>query len=1189
MAVDERTFVSKVESWVDAILARRQDLPYSKVLVEDHLVGSRKRLDFELLRRGSERIALTGEVKMPDQPYGKSPWTGEVLEDAFEKASRLGAPFYFTWNVNHFVLFRTHEDNVPFTERNIDEFEVVKIDNSDQVWREDVQAKIKEFWERLLDRLAGIERGESFRNLPLDQRFIKRLEGALVEPIATVSDFLRQTYVKDGQFREAINRWMRDDQGWEISRTTNEENLERAARLSCYVLANRLVFYEVLRRRFPALRPVAKLAELGAQELAGGVKTFLQEAIHLSRDYETIFRADDFGATLPLLSEEAAQMWRYLIKGIADFDFTKLDYDVIGRMYENLIGPPERKKYGQFFTAPQVVDLINAFCIREHEARVMDPACGGGTFLVRAYARKKALAARKGKTVSHQTLLGEIFGIDIAGFPAQLATINLAVRQLAAEANYPQVVQRDFFSVFPGMPVDTLPVGSNGAEVDVVVQGLDAVVGNPPYIRQEDLSRQEKGRLTALLNQQYRGPGKPKLSGRSDLYAYFFPHGAAFLKEGGYLGLITSVGWLDTEYGFRLQEFLLSNFRIIAVIESQVEKWFEDARVTTAVTILQKESRELRRRNNLVRFIQLRRPLREIYTSALKGPVNEADEAARQADMDAFRDLIEEITENQSTDYWRVRVVGQGVLWDRGVNARVGPEDLEAGAEANSPRYRAGKWGQYLRAPDIYFELLDRCQARFVPMYEIAEVRFGFKSGADKFFCVRDTTEEELKRTPSEAEFRQRWGIGRSDTGAVRIVRDGDRAPYLVEKRFLEPEFHRLTDATRIVVTTKDVKKLVINASVPPATLRRTHLGKFVTHAERQGWNTGSTVASRAKARPWYDLGLAPKNERAQMFWSKSHQYRHLVVWNEDQLPGNCNLYDTWALQGVDSRLLWALLNSTVVALTKHQFGRAAGIEGNLKTEVVDVKMTLVPDPRGLPEVLAKRAVAAAETLAKRPLARMLPEEFELADRIELDDSVLEILGIGDPYERKALLKKLYSALDEMYHATRAREVVAQKDRLRSKRKGVVTALDLAQDIWDGESPNLALQEFPADFVRTRRGRPVGLPSGKVEVGRALMEAGGHLRAGTIRVDGSVINVGTMAHAEFLAAAASCGAYGPIMVPDQEADCQAAVDEFQKYCTELEAQFKALAAQRTRDTKKQKAIVEALMRMARSWRRGQTE
>src|SRR5205823_928377 len=52
--------------------------------------------------------------------------------------------------------------------------------------------------------------------------------------------------------------------------------------------------------------------------------------------------------------------------------------------------------------------------------------------------------------------------------------------------------------------------------------------------------------------------------------------------------------------------------------------------------------------------------------------------------------------------------------------------------------YRAGKWGRYVRAPDVYFEIMRRFGKRFVALGEIAAVRFGVKTGCDAFFMPRD-------------------------------------------------------------------------------------------------------------------------------------------------------------------------------------------------------------------------------------------------------------------------------------------------------------------------------------------------------------------------------------------------------------------------------------------------------------------
>ena len=108
---------------------------------------------------------------------------------------------------------------------------------------------------------------------------------------------------------------------------------------------------------------------------------------------------------------------------------------------------------------------------------------------------------------------------------------------------------------------------------------------------------------------------------------------------------------------------------------------------------------------------------------------------------------------------------------------------------------------------------------------------------------------------------------------------------------------------------------------------------------------------------PWYDLALMPISERAPVIYGPNHNSIGILCPKiESRLAVNCNLYDIWALRQVHlSDLLWAVLNSTVTVLSKHQFGRAAGIEGNLKTEVVDVNMMLVPDiRRASPEAAAQ-------------------------------------------------------------------------------------------------------------------------------------------------------------------------------------------------------------------------------------------
>ena len=1242
MPVDERTFTAEVAGWVSELLTRRPDLPFSRASVEEHVAGTAQRHDFRLYRRHSDLPVLTGEIKMPDSAQGNHPLNADLVDDALGKASRAGIRYCFTWNVRQFVLFDSHIQGVPYAERHIEgPTDVIDATVSDDVERDWARAGIRSFWQGFLERFADLLAGRrAFEPSPIDQRFIGWLEGALEDPVSHTEDALAALSRTDSELDNRLASWMLS-QGWEPSsqEERRRQNMGRASRLSCYILVTRLVFYQALRRRFRQMSALSIEGIDTSEQLRETLDARFEEAVRYSRDYETVFVPDetDLGYTIPFLSPTAPRDWARLVQRIEEFDFSSLDFDVIGQMYERLISPAERRRFGQFYTSPDVVDLINAFCIRNPGDRVLDPACGGGTFLVRAYSRKRALAQSPDDSpVSHESLLSEIFGIDIGAFPAQLSTINLAVRHLSDEANYPRVARASFFDAQAGIPLYDIPLTGDSVR-SIALDQVNAVVGNPPYIRQEAINRVDKSNYRNLHEAEW--PGQTALSGRSDIYAYFFSHAAHLLKPGGYLGFVTSIGWLDTEYGFRLQEFFLRNFRIVAVIESQVEKWFEDARVTTAVTILRREPDPAKRDANPVRFIQLRRPLAEIYSEALyhegrstgslslegegwgEGeylpPSGDRGEATRQADMDAIRDLIEEIDTDLTTDYWRVQVRTQRELWEDGTSpstlrdlqGRVGAglapaeggwrskpaptKNHTSSPPTDPPPYTGGKWGQYVRGPDSWFELMDRARSHMTPLRELAEISRGFTSGADRFYCVRDVTQQRLDAIPDPQEFQDRWGISRKDTRRIRIVRDGANVEHLVEKRFLEPELHSLMEVKRAVVRKRDVARMVVNASVPRAKIRRTRFADYVAYAERQGWHTGSTVASRARTRPWYDLGLRPKSERSDLIWPKSQQYRHVVALNKDQLPVNSNLYDVWVNDHVQPDLLWAALNSTVAVLAKHQFGRAAGVEGNLKTEVVDVNMMLVPDIRKAPPDAAQRAVAACERMSRRNARRYLYEEFTLDDRHELDDATLEILGIEDPDERDALRDRLYRDVTEMQQSIRDREIIAQRDRRRSARRGASTPQDVADELWTEHQSSLDLLQFPEDFItrppNSRNwGDPFDLPSGEVEVGLAMIDADGMLMAGTIRVggrDGEIIDIGSVPQARFLEALSMCHREGQVRLPPDQV-CDDAVNSFHQYRTELRDRITQLTHRRTTNRQRRTAITNALLRKALQWRRG---
>lgn len=1198
--INEWTFTADVCKTIQGILTSNPALPFSGAKVEERAGAGRKRRDLTLYDRDG-RPVLTGEIKLPDRPDGQSPYATPLLEDAHDKANARGVEYFFTWNVNRFVLWKTFEARKSIAERDLEHFNVTSITHSGELLTPQVQTEIYGFLTQFLARYARILEGtEPIRSKPLDEKFIRVLESALELPALQTRAAIAARYSKDRKFARDLDAWMRDSQGWTLSTEpkTLRDNQDRAAKFSCYVLVNKIVFQQALRRRFPSLR---KIRVPETVKTADKLRQFFQfvfdDAKRVSRDYETVFDGD-FGDSLPFLEDRVVPSWREFLREIEGFDFGKIEYDILGQIFERLISPEERHRYGQHYTRSEIVDLINAFSIREPEATVLDPACGGGTFLVRAYALKLELS---GGALAHVDLLQQIKGTDISAYAAHLSTVNLATRDLIDEKNYPLVARSDFFKVKRGESIFHIPMSVHGKGKQMApleIGEVDAIVGNPPYIRQELLPSDYKKFLSGLIATEFPDA---KLSGRSDLHCSFWPHATSFLKEGGYYGFLTSSAWLDTEYGFHLQEWLLRHFAILALIESNCEPWFTGARVTTVATLMRREDDPAARAANTVRFVQLRKPLKEVLESFDSDPLK----AARM-----LRDFVESQNENLLDDRWRIRVVNQHELWKVGCTGGVAgvptltpspspasgrggkifdsqPSPAPAGEGGRRPRegegaffqgeYRGGKWGIYLRAPDIFFKLLDRCGSRLVPLGQIAEIRRGVTSGADDFFFVRDVTDDEISKCsvglqPGSAQiakrFKDKWGISIRDTDRIRVVESGDKSRHLIEAQYLEPEVHSLMEIDSIEIDPAKLSRKILLVSDPPEKLKGTHVLKYIQWGEREGFDQRTTCASRAQSRPWYDV--VPE-KRGDIAWPMAQQYRHVIPRNKKKLVLNHNLFDVFAGR-LSADLLAGILNSTFVALSKHQFGRFMGREGNLKTEVVDVRMMLVPGPRPGDSETGRLILNALEKMRER---RTLPlsEEFALADRRELDDAVLKLIGCPDAAERDAYREELYTETVRIHREIRSAEVEMQKLRRVTARRERASPHTIAQEIWE-EFDKAQIRVFPDDFIPdSEASGTVALPAGKPKVLDDLFHKG------SLQINGTVLALGSKARAEFAAKAVELGRYGPVKIPQSDRACERALESYRRYEAQMDAMLKELAEERTANPEVQSRIVRELWKL----------
>ncbi len=1216
----EWEFTADVAKWVQQALDKDPSLPFSEAKCETRTVGSAQRSDLILLDK-DRRAVLTGEVKLPWQPQGGTPFNEQVVTDARAKAKRARVGFFFTWNVNQFVLWEVFAPKTARTQRAYRIWQVTSVHREEHLGLSMTVQAIQTWLASFLAEFAEIIRGA----VPLgvkrpDEQFTDALEAALHLPIALTVDELARRY-KEPHQRRHIDAWMRDDLAITITDDAEgiQENLDRAARFACYSVVNKLVFYEALRKRFGAeMDPVSVPEHIDTgQELRIRLGFLFVRAILATHDYETVFDGvlDSFGNGVPFYSDHAVPYWREIIAQIHEFDFSKLDYEVIGSIFERLISPEERSKFGQFYTRVEVVDLINSFCIRRGDEKVMDPACGGGTFLVRAYARKREMALER----LHAELLSDLFGVDISPFATHLTTINLATRDLIQEENYPQIARSNFFDVEATRPLCQLPMPRAGRldakgmgkaqQRNVWVPRLDAVVGNPPYIRQEEIPRSRKKRERGLekgTKDYYldlvKRESDADLSGRSDVHCYFWPHAASFLKDDGYLCLITSSQWLDVEYGFRLQEWILRNFEIVAIFESVDEPWFVGARVATAVTILRRQKDEAARMANVVRFVQLRKPIRDIL--AHDGTPIGAIKAS-----DAFRDEVLALSQNATNGRYRARLVPQAHLWSDGIR-------LSAMMGREQGKYYGGKWGIYLRAPDLWFDLVDRYRLGLAPLGDFADVRFGVKTGRDCFFYPKDATRECLAAHSNPVEFEAHHGAARSLAAScnVKLVRCGEGLAETrpIESRFLEPEIHNIMRISTLAVAPGDCERMILLVGDRKRELKGTHVLDYIKWGEEQGYHVGSSCAGRAtEEHNWYDL---THYERADIILPKIQQYRLMALLNPRRLHINSSLLGIYHVPKRLIKPLCAVLNSTPAILSRIVYARILGVEGNIQLDVYSAKLMLAPalgDPT--PRHVLDRLTACLDTMLRREVLSFVPErrmrqmayqaagkqadlarlsdlcELDMPDRRELDDAVLEMMGESSPERRKELIGRLYAYLREFFEQVRQKEEKAIGNKKRAKRRGPAKPSEIAAEVLEevkAKDPGL-LQSYDPGFLDPSKPYDTyELPTiGDACNGQTLFAAHG---VAFVKGRKTVAAVETKNAAQdaLIVLLARNGLRGLVRVPHEEAECQRVYDRYSDLVGRREVRVRELIQLRTADEDVQGRIYDILMPLLDRGREG---
>ncbi|MBT5869433.1 MAG: N-6 DNA methylase, partial [Nitrospinaceae bacterium] len=341
------------------------------------------------------------------------------------------------------------------------------------------------------------------------------------------------------------------------------------------------------------------------------------------------------------------------------YEFSVFPTEILGQVYEQFLGkvitltkghkakieekPEVKKAGGVYYTPKYIVDYIVGQTVGKlldgkkpgskavKELKVLDPACGSGSFLLGAYQylldwyRDQYVKAgpEKHKKVLYQgqggewrlttaerkrILLQHIYGVDIDVQAVETSKLSLLLKVLEGESGETlkrqlalfkeralpdlgnnikcgnSLVGSDFYDgqqmgMFDEEDQYRINVFDWQAEFSGIMNagGFDAVIGNPPYVRQEILGD----------DKEYFQKKFKVYHGMADLYAYFIEKGVSLTKKGGYFSYIVSNKWMRANYGKGLRQFIAEKTAISQIVDFGELPVFQNASTFPSILVLQ--------------------------------------------------------------------------------------------------------------------------------------------------------------------------------------------------------------------------------------------------------------------------------------------------------------------------------------------------------------------------------------------------------------------------------------------------------------------------------------------------------------------------------------------------------------------------------------------------------------------------
>ncbi|HEY5533876.1 MAG TPA: DNA methyltransferase [Ignavibacteria bacterium] len=494
------------------------------------------------------------------------------------------------------------------------------------------------------------------------------------------------------------------------------------------------------------------------------------------------------------------------------------------------------------------------------------------------------------------------------------------------------------------------------AEIFVEKNGFDLIIGNPPYVRHEDIEdptgkikdkKEYKSLLEEMVRIDYPDYFRPKIkiNAKSDLYIYFYLRSLKLLNKNGYHCFICSNSWLDVGYGAWFQKFLLDKAPIDFIIDNHSKRSFESADINTIISFINAPQKQVTQ-NHYIKFVAFKKPFEEtIFTEYL-------------LDIDNTKSI------NNGENY-RVYPITNNDLLSSGTEY-----DSDEQEKLNMGKFIGDKWGgKYLRAPFFmqkYFK-----SENLIKFNDLIDIKYGLKTGKVKFFYIKD-----------------------------EIIKE-----FNIEKEFYHPIITTSQDLDTLFVESNE---FLFNSNLSKFKLKGTGALEYIKYGENNNMSIGSSVESH---RPyWYSLSFEVVDILFFRFWDKrfwSPITKYKTTCSDNFCYGNFKTNE-WSGK--------LIVNSTFYFLQIELFGRDNQGQGVLTTymefDYPFIRMPILNNDderyKSILYNLDKRKIKTLfEECGINPKSEIPIEEQEpnpLPDRAELDKIVFDALELTEE-ERKEVYR----------------------------------------------------------------------------------------------------------------------------------------------------------------------------------------